>query len=194
MQNLRRVNDTLGHDSAQQLLKETATRLGNVLRDSDTISLLSATDSDASISKLSEGEFGLMLPSVKDNASITWIVKRIFDALQEPLYINEHNITITSNVGIGVYPADGDDAGMLIKHASISRHYAEQQAGVNNVEYFSEHINRISREQLHLESEMAVPLKTRTLRLCINRRLIYRRVRSPALNRCCAGIIHSGVC
>ena len=155
LDNLQRVNDTLGHESAQEFLRQTANRLSDVLRVSDSISLISASDSESTVSKLSEGEFGLLLPSVEDTESITWIVKRIFDALQEPLFINDYNVTISSNVGIGVYPDDAEDAITLIKHASISRFYAEQQAGTDNTEYFSEHINRVSRDQLNLESEMS---------------------------------------
>lgn len=155
LENLNRVNDTLGHESAHELLRETAERLKEVLRNSDTITLLSDSESETSISKLNEGEFGLLLPAVQDIESITWIVKRIFDALQEPLFINEHNVTVSSNIGIGVFPSDGNDAASLIKHASISRYYAEQQNGENNVEYYSEDINRISREQLNLENQMS---------------------------------------
>ncbi|MFK8047132.1 MAG: EAL domain-containing protein [Halioglobus sp.] len=155
LENLNRVNDTLGHESAHELLRETAERLKEVLRSSDTISLLSGSEEETSISKLNDGEFGLLLPAVQDIESITWIVKRIFDALREPLFINEHNITVSSNIGIGVFPTDGADAVSLIRHASISRYYAEQQSGENNVEYYSEDINRTSREQLNLESQMS---------------------------------------
>ncbi|MFT4823982.1 MAG: diguanylate cyclase (GGDEF)-like protein/PAS domain S-box-containing protein [Halioglobus sp.] len=155
LKNLNRVNDTLGHESAQELLYETSERLKEVLRGSDTIALLSGAESETSISKLNGGEFGLLFPAVQDIESITWIVKRIFDALQEPLFINEHNVTVTSNIGIGVYPSDGNDAVSLIKNASISRYYAEQQKGSNNVEYYSEDINRTSQDQLNLESEMS---------------------------------------
>lgn len=154
LEDLHRVSDTLGYESAADLLRETARRLQEALRSSDAISLLEPVDSEATISKLSEGEFGLLLPTVKDAESIAWVIKRIFNALEEPLFINDHNMNITCNVGVGVYPGDGEDGATLIRNASVSRYYAEQQSGVNNVEYFSEQINRVSREQLHLESQM----------------------------------------
>ena len=155
LHNLQRVNDTLGHDAARELLSETSKRLNTVLRASDSVALIQPLDPETTISKLNEGEFGLLLPAVEDSEAITWIVKRIFDHLQEPVFIGGHNLTIISHIGIGVYPADGADAITLIKHASISRHYAEQRPGANNVEYFSEQINRVSREQFLLESEMS---------------------------------------
>lgn len=154
LSNLNRVNDTLGHDAAQEFIRRAADRLKAVLRDTDTVSLIPNSVEQPTISKLNDGEFGLLLPSVSDAESITWVVKRIFDVLREPLYIDDHLLSIEANAGIGVYPSDSGDAINLIKNASISRYYAEQQPGTNNVEYFSEQINRVSRAQLRLESEM----------------------------------------
>ncbi|MFK7829612.1 MAG: EAL domain-containing protein [Congregibacter sp.] len=155
LSNLSRVNDTLSHDAAQEFVRKASERLKAALRDTDTVSLMSKSHGKATISKLNDGEFGVLLPSLTDPESITWIVKRIFDALQEPLYIEDHLLTIEGNAGIGIYPADGNDASTLLKHASISRYFAEQQSGRNNVEYFSEQINRVSRAQLRLEGELA---------------------------------------
>lgn len=133
----------------------------SVLRCSDSVSLLSSGDLETTVSKLNESEFGMLLPAVKDNESITWIVRRIFDALQEPLYIGEDNLTIISNIGIGVFPTDGADAQSLIKQSSVARYYAEQQTGDNNVEYFSERINQIAREHLHMERQLSKAIDDR---------------------------------
>ncbi|MCB1676426.1 MAG: diguanylate cyclase [Halioglobus sp.] len=158
LQNLRRIYDTLGYESGEELLRVAAQRLLQVLRCSDTISLLAPAGEESTLSRLNEGEFGLLLPAVKDSESITWIVKRVFEALREPLYVDDHTITLTGNVGIGVHPTDGSDAITLIKHAGVSRFYAEQRPGSNHVEYYSEQINRVSREQLLLESEMSAAI------------------------------------
>jgi EAL domain-containing protein (putative c-di-GMP-specific phosphodiesterase class I) len=144
----------MGNEVAIEYLKETAERLKSVLRSSDSVALLAPDELEATVSKLSEGEFGLLLPSVKDTESITWVVRKIFDSLQEPMYIGEDNISVQCNIGICVYPADGADARNLIKHASVARYYAEQKNGDNNVEYFSEQINHLAREQLHMERQL----------------------------------------
>ncbi len=151
---LPRINATLGHEYAEEMLRETAKRLNNVLRATDTVSLFSDEGEGATLSKISDGEFGILLGAVKDNESITWIVKRMFDALQEPFFVNQHSLGISSSVGIAVYPTDGDQAETLIRKASISRYYAEQQPGHNVVEYYSEDINRMAKEQLHIESQL----------------------------------------
>jgi diguanylate cyclase (GGDEF)-like protein/PAS domain S-box-containing protein len=153
--NLGQVNDTLGYEYASALLRETASRLREVLRESDTISLMPEEEEETTISKLSDGEFGVLLSAVKDNESITWIVRRIFDSLQEPFYVSGQNLNLRCNIGIGVFPADGMDAPTLIQHASIARYYAEQQSGTDKVEYFSDRINQLSKKQLLLENELS---------------------------------------
>ena len=150
----RRVRDTLGQDAAEELLRAAAERLQKFLRLTDTVSLLSASADDTTISKLNDGEFGILFPSLDGPEAITWIVKRIFDAFRSPLDITGHQFSIAWHVGVGVYPADAHDAITLIRHAGVSRFYAENQGGGNRVEYFSEEINRTAQEQLFLESEM----------------------------------------
>ncbi|MFK7975505.1 MAG: EAL domain-containing protein, partial [Halioglobus sp.] len=165
LQNLKRVNDTLGYDSAREFLTQTADRLRGALREPDAISVFSNDASQTSISKLNESEFGILLPAVKDSESIAWIVKRVFDVLHEPMYINDHNILINMTMGIGVYPTDGQTAGDLIRQASVARYYAEQQPGINNVEYFSPDINRIANEQLRMESQMSTAIENEEFRI-----------------------------
>ncbi|MEP5763602.1 MAG: EAL domain-containing protein [Halieaceae bacterium] len=155
LDDLGRINATLGHEYAEKMLVETARRLNHVLRATDSVSQMFDAEDPAAVSKLNDGEFGILLSAAKNNKSITWIVKRIFDALHEPFYINDHAFNISSNIGIGVYPTDGTNAKVLIKKASVSRYYAEKLPGSNNVEYFSEDINQMSKEQLHIESQLS---------------------------------------
>ena len=155
LENLSRINDMMGFENVEEVIRETTIRLQKVLRSSDTIQLLASSGTETTISRLNEAEFGLLLPEVKDHESITWVISRIFEALGKPIFIEGHNINITCNIGVGVFPADAVNAVDLIKNASIARFYAEQLPGKNNLEFFSEDINRISREQLLLESQLA---------------------------------------
>ncbi len=152
---LGRVNDTLGYEQGEHLLREVANRLRHVLRDSDTVSLLEDSQPDASLSKLGYGEFGILIASVRDKENITWIVRRILDAIQEPIYLDGHSLAASASIGIAVFPEDGEEGRELIKRANISRYHAEQLPGSNNVEFFSREIGQTSRQQLTLESELA---------------------------------------
>lgn len=156
LDDLGRVNDTLGYSQGEQLLQEVAGRLTNVLRDSDTVATLQdENESEGSLSKLGQGEFGILVGSVRDKESITWIVRRIFDALREPIYLDGHSLVASCSIGISVYPDDGDTGIELIKRANISRYHAEQLPGSNNVEYFSKEMGQRSKQQLTVESELS---------------------------------------
>ncbi len=156
LDDLGRVNDTLGYGQGEQLLQEVATRLRKVLRESDTVATLKERDdSEGSLSKLGQGEFGILAASVRDKESITWIVRRIFDALREPIYLDGHSLVASCTIGISVYPDDGESGIELIKRANISRYHAEQLPGSNNVEYFSAEMGQRSRQQLTVESELS---------------------------------------
>ena len=128
------------------------------MRESDTVASLQEDDSN-SLSSLGRGEFGVLLGSVRDKESITWIVRRIFDALSEPIYINSHSLVASCNIGIAIYPDDGESANELIQRANISRYHAEQLPGNNNVEYFSKEIGQHSRRQLVVESELSTAVR-----------------------------------
>jgi len=158
LHDLRRVTDTLGLEASQLVLRETATRLKTMLRETDTISLMPDGKLESTLSTLSEGEYGLLLPSLEDTEVITWIVKRLFDSLQLPFEIEGHKLSISTHIGVGVYPEDGVDATVLIQNAAVSRYYAEKHRGENTVEFYSEEINRVSRRQLQLESELSAAI------------------------------------
>jgi diguanylate cyclase (GGDEF)-like protein len=151
---LARINATLGHEYAEEMLRETARRLKGVLRATDSVSLLSDNDDGVTLSKLSDGEFGVLLSSIKDNESITWIVQRMFDVLNEPFFIKQHSLSISSSIGIAAHPTDGKDVVTLMQKASISLYYADEQPGNNVVKFYSEEIDRLSREQLQIQSEL----------------------------------------
>ncbi|MDJ0878498.1 MAG: diguanylate cyclase [Halieaceae bacterium] len=156
LNDLGRVNDTLGYGQGEQLLLEVATRLKKVLRESDTVASISHRDEDeGALSKLGQGEFGILVASVRDKESITWIVRRIFDALREPIYLDGHSLVASCSIGISIFPDDGESGVELIKRANISRYHAEQLPGSNNVEYFSREMGQRSRQQLNVESELS---------------------------------------
>ncbi len=156
LNDLGRVNDTLGYAQGEELLQEVASRLRNVLRETDTVASLQETeDQEGSLSKLGQGEFGILVGSVRDKESITWIVRRIFDSLREPIYLDGHSLVASCSIGISVYPDDGQSGVELIKRANISRYHAEQLPGSNNVEFFSREMGQRSRQQLTVESELS---------------------------------------
>ncbi len=152
----RRINNELGRGGGDLLLRELANRLGRILRDSDSVALFHKASSatDPIVSRLSADEFGVLLTDLGDRQSVTWVVDRIFKVLSKPITINDQQIVVTSNIGISVYPEDGDSADSLLNHAVVARKNAKKMSGENNYLIFDSKLHEVSRAQTHIEQEL----------------------------------------
>ncbi len=150
----KRINDTLGEIAGNQMLKSVAERLSNVLRSVDTVGILGSEKNSATISRLSRDEFGILLTDLHNTESVTWIIKRIFDALSEKLEIDHHEIFIACSAGISLFPHDGSEPEFLLRAASAARTEAKNRHGRNNMQFFSSEINKIAYRQLWLEGQL----------------------------------------
>lgn len=102
------VNDTLGHDPGDLLLQEIANRFTQCVRTSDTVA------------RIGGDEFAILLPEIAKVEDIAKLIKRIFTALEVPIEIKGHNLSVTISVGISLFPADGEDAETLLKKADLA--------------------------------------------------------------------------
>jgi diguanylate cyclase (GGDEF)-like protein/PAS domain S-box-containing protein len=109
------INDTMGHAVGDQLLKAVADRLQSVTRKSDTVA------------RLGGDEFVLVLPQVGMPADAARLAQRILDIFREPFVFDGHQLNITTSIGIAVYPEDGKDMEILLKHADNAMYQAKQQ-------------------------------------------------------------------
>lgn len=124
LDNFKIVNDTLGHDAGDLLLRETAARLGQCIRDSDTAA------------RLGGDEFTVLLES-GDRAVAARTAQRIVEALAAPYLLSDKEVYATSSIGISVYPDNGIDDQTLMKNADIAMYRAKQQ-GKNNFRFFDD--------------------------------------------------------
>lgn len=112
----KEVNDTFGHDAGDVLLRETARRLLDVVRDSDTVA------------RLGGDEFALILPGIRDLAVVQMIGEKLLQELARPYTLGDAHIgEVTASVGIALYPHDGEDAGSLLKSADHAMYQAKRQ-------------------------------------------------------------------
>ncbi len=102
------VNDTLGHDSGDMLLKSTASRLTDCVRESDTVA------------RMSGDEFTLILPAIHDRHDVESIAKKIIQKLSDPYEIQDTDCSVTPSIGISFYPSDGADTTTLLKNADMA--------------------------------------------------------------------------
>jgi diguanylate cyclase (GGDEF)-like protein/PAS domain S-box-containing protein len=125
------VNDILGHDIGDWLLKEVAGRLFScVKRESDTVS------------RIGGDEFVVLLSRIEDEGDVEIIAKNILDAISQPFNIQQHSINISSSIGIAFYPKHGVDAISLMKNADNAMYHAKE-SGRNCFRFFTEDKNKL---------------------------------------------------
>jgi diguanylate cyclase (GGDEF)-like protein/PAS domain S-box-containing protein len=114
LDNFKDVNDTLGHDVGDRLLKATAERLSTALRKGDTVA------------RFGGDEFVLMLPDLKGIEAVIQVAQKIVENFRKPFLIDTNQLIVTTSIGIAVYPHDGTDEGTLLKNADIAMYQAKQ--------------------------------------------------------------------
>lgn len=114
------INDRLGHDIGDLLLKEVARRILECLRESDTAA------------RIGGDEFVVLLPSVDSVQTALMVAEKIRHALSLPFEIAGHSLGISSSIGIAVYPEHGSEEKVLLKNADTAMYLAKQN-GRNTV-------------------------------------------------------------
>lgn len=111
------VNDTLGHDIGDELLKAVSERLKSCVREVDTVA------------RMGGDEFTIILEGVPSEASIVVVAKRIAEAISSAFELKGHHVSIGVSIGITVYPHDDQGIDELLKHADEAMYRAKQQGG-----------------------------------------------------------------
>ncbi|MBP1932353.1 putative bifunctional diguanylate cyclase/phosphodiesterase [Ammoniphilus resinae] len=135
------VNDTLGHASGDQLLKEAAQRLKSCLRERDMVS------------RMGGDEFLVLLLDIKGQQEAEEVAKRILASLTNPFFLQDQEVYITASIGISLYPYDGDDRETLITGADAAMYRAKRQ-GRNLYEWSKPELQAGSFERLILENSL----------------------------------------
>ena len=115
------VNDTLGHDVGDLLLKETAKRIQECVRESDTAA------------RLGGDEFIVLLPQIEAEKDVMLVAEKILSALNAPFELAGHSLNISASIGVAVYPEHGSDEKMLIKNADTAMYRAKANSGSSRV-------------------------------------------------------------
>ncbi len=150
---IKRVNDTYGHTTARQLVKQCGQRLNDVLReDIDMVAVIEDTQVASSVSLINEAEFGILLPDIRQVDHVTWVVKRLLDALKRPFRIDAQDLYLAPYLGIGIYPHDGQSVEELYSSAVNACHHAALQSSGDRYAFASQRINEMAIKQLRIES------------------------------------------
>jgi diguanylate cyclase (GGDEF)-like protein/PAS domain S-box-containing protein len=135
------INDSLGHMTGDQLLKEVASRLCRAVRASDTVA------------RLGGDEFVVLVPGIRAADEAGQVGEKIIEALSESFPLEGRNLHITPSIGISVYPDDGADVETLMRSADGAMYHAKA-SGRNNYQFFKEAMNLTAARHFELETSL----------------------------------------
>ena len=146
------INDSLGHMTGDQLLKEVASRLCRAVRASDTVA------------RLGGDEFVVLVPGIRAADEAGQVAEKIIEALSEGFPLEGRNLHITPSIGISVYPDDGGDVEALMRNADSAMYYAKA-SGRNNYQFFKEVMTQTAARHFELESSLRGALQANEFEL-----------------------------
>jgi diguanylate cyclase (GGDEF)-like protein/PAS domain S-box-containing protein len=141
----KQVNDSLGHDAGDELLRQVAQRFTRLVRPSDTLA------------RLGGDEFALLLDGAGEPQAVE-VADRLLESLEEPLTFAEHQLMLGASVGVVVHPGGPAGSDDLLRHADIAM-YAAKEAGRGRYEVFRLEMAREFGELLGLEQELREALQ-----------------------------------
>lgn len=135
------INDSLGHDAGDLLLKEVAQRLVSSVRSEDTVA------------RQGGDEFIVLLPSMSNAQDAGILAQKLLADLILPYQIRDKELHISASIGIAVFPDDGEDVDSLLKNSDIAMYHAKD-AGRNNYQFFTQTMNQLAAERLALGTDL----------------------------------------
>jgi diguanylate cyclase (GGDEF)-like protein/PAS domain S-box-containing protein len=148
----KNINDTLGHDAGDDLLKVMAARLSGLLRGADMVA------------RLGGDEFVVLVDGCAEPAALSKVASRVLNVLCEPMRVCDRSVQVSGSVGISVYPADGADAATLLKSADTAM-YQAKASGKNNFQFFTPQLALRAAQHFALEGDLRQALARGELRL-----------------------------
>lgn len=142
----KKINDLLGQEDGDALLRTVAQRLKRVTREDDFVA------------RLGSDEFAILIKNAEDTQELNLSLSRIFHDLSSAFNIQNQELFITFSMGVSVVQQDGGQASDLIAHANIARSEAKQNGG-NQFLFYQSHMNAESKEQLMLENDLRKALE-----------------------------------
>ncbi len=157
----KNINDTMGHAAGDLLLQGAATRIREGLRPSDVLSRTLENEGGGrmayELARLGGDEFTALLSGVDRPEDAAVVARRIGAMMRRPFVLEGHDVTVTTSVGIAIYPDDGADGATLLKHADTAMYHAKQ-AGRDNAQAYCTSLTRDLVQRLELDSSLRTAL------------------------------------
>jgi diguanylate cyclase (GGDEF)-like protein/PAS domain S-box-containing protein len=154
----KRINDTLGHDAGDELLREFSKRLIDNVRMHDGLGRSCESETVRSVARLGGDEFTVFLNRLWRPEEAAIVARRILKAFEAPISLASGDVVVTASIGIAVWPADGEVAEQLLSHADTAMYHAKREGGAR-FKFFGEAMNRAHTRKLELENALRSDLK-----------------------------------
>lgn len=141
LDSFKQINDTMGHNFGDQILKQAADRLSSGTRKYDTVS------------RFGGDEFLIMLPQMSDPEQIKQAANKIMSTFNEPIHLKDQEIFLTASAGIAIYPFDGKNIETLIKSADLAM-YSAKERGKNRYSFYSDLMETSLQKNVHLTNQL----------------------------------------
>ena len=141
LDNFKMVNDTLGHNIGDQLLKSVSDRISDTLRGNDCVC------------RIGGDEFAVILQEIPNHETAAVVAGKVLNEMVQPMLLNDSEIYIGASIGISLYPDDASDINSLLRCADVAMYYAKGK-GKNNYQLFQQDMEGKALKRLALESAM----------------------------------------
>ncbi|MDD2724272.1 MAG: EAL domain-containing protein [Methylovulum sp.] len=156
----KRVIETLGPSAGDQVLKTFSDRLIARIQNCAVIPVNTHYDinheydiNQMLMAKVASNEFAILISNIKDTSDSIKITKSIFQIIEEPFHVEEHEIYLSMSIGIAVYPGDGIDEDNFIKNGKVAMSHAREQ-GQNGYQFFRKSLNVAAFHKLSMENNL----------------------------------------
>nr|WP_320194113.1 EAL domain-containing protein [uncultured Desulfobacter sp.] len=159
LDHFKRVNDTLGHHAGDLLLQGVAENIKKFVRDSDFASRLTPLKKkELLVARFGGDEFSILISDIKEPENAARVAKRILDNIPATYQLDGHEVSVTTSIGISVFPEDGSTAQDLLKHADTAMYHAKSR-GRNTYQFFTESMNQVVLERFLIEKGLKKALE-----------------------------------
>ena len=159
----KRVNDTLGHNVGDELLRAVARHLQRCVRTTDPVAR-SEEEEVGTVSSLGGDEFSIVLTHVRSADDLSYVSQRILDSFRLPFESHGHQIEMTASLGVALFPGDGDDTEKLLRSAGAALNHAKQAGGAA-FHFFDNSMNELADRRMQIEMGLGSAVERRELRL-----------------------------
>ncbi len=146
LDHFKMINDTLGHDVGDEVLIQVAQRISSVIRDEDILC------------RMGGDEFTLIINNIRQRDDAQLVAEKMLAAFSQPFLCHQHELTISSSMGLAIYPDDTQSENQLMRYADLAMYHAKQ-SGRNNYCFFTESMRQQNETSLAYRAQLKALLK-----------------------------------